>query len=155
MQHVASLLTPRKMLTGLALAGALALSGCADGVALNGGLFDAIGISDSALANNKYSEPKLADRAPLVLPPDAGRLPEPGSGRAAEEGDMNWPVAPEQRKVAEAKEKERLHLAYCRGEIEWQKRALDPGNSSAPKSPYGPCPGLGNITKGLINNDKN
>ncbi|MDX2205340.1 MAG: hypothetical protein NW223_21510 [Hyphomicrobiaceae bacterium] len=125
----------------------LTLSGCSDGVSLSGGLFDAIGISDSALSQ-KSSEPKLAERAPLVLPPNAQRLPEPGSGAEPEKGDMNWP---EQRKIADAKERERLHLAYCRGEIEWQKRALDPNNSTPNKSPYGPCPGVGELFKKSMN----
>lgn len=157
MQQTASLLTPRRALAGLALGVSLTLSGCADGggLALNGAMFDWMGISESALSQ-KNTEPKLAERAPLVLPPSAERLPEPGSGRAAEEGDMNWPVSPEQRKVAEAKERERLHLAYCRGELNWEKRALDPSNPQYQnRSPYGTCPGMGGMTKGFINNDKN
>ncbi len=149
MQQIAPLLTPRKAVAGLALAVSLALSGCgSDGIGLNGGLFDAIGISDSALAASG-KEPRLAERAPLVLPPSAERLPEPGSGQSPEQGDVNFPGA---RKVADAKERERLHMAYCRGEVEWQKNALDGNNgTSRNKSPYGPCPGLGNLIKKSTN----
>jgi hypothetical protein len=32
-------------------------------------------------------------------------------------------------------------MAYCRGEIQWKERALKK-DDSAPRSPYGPCPGL-------------
>ncbi len=143
----------RRVFAGLALASSLALSGCADGIALNGAVFDWMGISENALSQ-KNSEPKLAERAPLVLPPNAERLPEPGSGVAAETGDMNWPTDADQRKVAQAKEREKLHLAYCRGEIEWQKKALDPNNPvNQNKSPFGPCPGLGNMIKSNVNNN--
>lgn len=147
MQHTASTRKAAGIRAALALAATLSLGGCGgvDGVSLNGGIFDWMGISEGALSK-KSSEPKLAERAPLVLPPDSGRLPEPGSGLAAEKGDVNWPSDPEQRKVAEAKERERLHMAYCRGEVEWQKN-LDAQNPQARKSPYGPCPGLGNMIK--------
>lgn len=131
----------------LALFATLPLAGCADGLALNGAVFDWMGISDSALSK-KRSEPKLAERAPLVLPPDANRLPEPGSEAVAEQGNLAWPTDPEQRKVAQAKERERLHLAYCRGEIGWEKKALEgPNGTTVNKSPYGPCPSLGSMIK--------
>lgn len=131
----------------LAIAATLPLAGCADGLALNGAVFDWMGISESSLSK-KNAEPKLAERAPLVLPPDANRLPEPGSGVVANQGDINWPTDPEQRKVAQAKERERLHLAYCRGELGWEKKALEgPNASTINKSPYGPCPSLGSMMK--------
>lgn len=141
-------LAARRTLTGIALAAALALGGCGgvDGVALNGAMFDWLGISESALSK-KDSDPKLAERPPLVLPPDANRLPEPGSAPTAQNNDMNWPADPEQKKLADAKERERLHLAYCRGEVNWQKKALDPNNPNVGRSPYGPCPGLGSMIK--------
>jgi hypothetical protein len=75
-----------------------------------------------------------------VLPPDVNRLPEPGSGQTAGQ-QADWPMDSEQRKVSEAKERERLHKAYCSGEIQWKDRALN-NDQSAPRSPYGPCPGL-------------
>ena len=60
---------------------------------------------------------------------------------------MAWPDDPEQRKVREAQERERLHLAYCRGDVQWKERALNKESSGAPRSPYGPCPSIiGNVT---------
>jgi hypothetical protein len=109
-------------------------------VQLEGKLFDMMGISGSALEGRR-SEPKLADRAPLVVPPNTTKLPEPGSGKTASE-DIAALKDPEQRKQTAAAERERLHLAYCRGEIQWKDRALDPGYAGANRSPYGPCPGL-------------
>ena len=47
---------------------------------------------------------------------------------------------PRARKVREAKERERLHLAYCRGDVQWKEKALNKDPVGAPRSPYGPCP---------------
>ena len=69
----------------LVLALALPLSGCSDGLELNGKIFDVLGVSQAAQAA-KASEPKLAARPGLVLPPDASRLPQPGSGGTDEGG---------------------------------------------------------------------
>ena len=52
-----------------------------------------------------------------------------------------WPglTIPSSARSREAKERERLHLAYCRGDMQWKERALNK-DDSAPRSPYGPCP---------------
>ena len=141
---------------------ALLLAGCADGLDLNGKVFDMMGISSSAL-DAKRVEPKLAERAPLVVPPDVNRLPEPGSGQAPSvaaltmqptaAGAQAWPDDPEERKRREAAERERLHQAYCRGEIDWKERALNKERVSAPKSPYGPCPSLFGVVTDNINKE--
>jgi len=131
----------RRNVTTLAAMAALAavgLSACSDGVALEGKLFDWVGVSASAL-DQKTRDPKMADRAPLVVPPNTARLPEPGSGKT---DNLTTLEDPELKKQAAAKERERLHLAYCRGEIQWKERALDPDKSATNRSPYGPCPGL-------------
>jgi hypothetical protein len=139
----------RTALAAAALAAsALALGGC-DSIALEGKVFDWMGISGSAL-DEKTRDPQMADRAPLVVPPNVNRLPEPGSGKTGNEA-----VAalndPERKKAAAAKERERLHLAYCRGDIQWKERALDADRYGNNKSPYGPCPslfgGLNSLTK--------
>ena len=44
---------------------------------------------------------------------------------------------PELRKQAAAKERQRLHLAYCRGEIQWKDKAFKPQDVGANRSPYG------------------
>jgi hypothetical protein len=126
-----------------AVVAGIALSGCAEGVELNGKLFDWMGISGSA-QSSRTTEPKMAERAPLVVPPSVTRLPEPGSGKVTSD-DVAALNDPEQRKAAAAKERERLHLAYCRGEMQWREKALDPNTTN--KSPYGPCPSLINSGK--------
>jgi hypothetical protein len=126
----------------------LAVSGC-DSVALEGKAFDWLGISGSAL-DEKRRDPKMAERAPLVVPPSVTRLPEPGSGKADSE-QVAALRDPELTKKAAAKERERLHLAYCRGEIQWKERALDPDYGGSNRSPYGPCPSLFDLS-GAVNN---
>src|SRR5262245_23900325 len=87
---------------------AVALGGC-DSVALEGKVFDWMGISGSAM-DEKRRDPQMADRAPLVVPPNVSRLPEPGSGKAGSE-EVAVLNDPELRKQAAAKERERLHMA--------------------------------------------
>jgi len=143
-------LTPFAIAAGLAAM--LAVGGCADGVELNGKIFDALGVSPAALAASRR-EPKLAERAPLVMPPDARRLPDPDSGQAPATQQTAWPSDPDQRKLAAAEERERLHQAYCRGDLQWKDRALktkDGSSTGANLSPYGPCPTLfGGVTNNV------
>jgi hypothetical protein len=130
-----------------AIASTLALGGCGgiDGVDLNGKIFDWMGVSS---ASQVKSEPNMADRAPLVVPPNVTRLPEPGTGKTSSE-DVAALNDPELRKQAAAKERERLHQAYCRGEIQWKDKAYKPQDTGANKSPYGSCGlfGAANINK--------
>jgi len=142
----------KQLLAALGSVATLALSGCVDGIELNGKVFDFLGISPAALEASRR-EPKLAERAPLVMPPDAKRLPDPGSTASIGE-QANWPVDPEQKKLAAAQERERLHLAYCRGDIQWKERALNSKDGSGPNlSPYGPCPSIfGGLTNGVNKN---
>jgi hypothetical protein len=125
-----------------AVAAALALSACGgEGVQLEGKMFDWMGVSSSALEARK-AEPKMVDRAPLVVPPSVTRLPEPGTQQQPKDTDLAALKDPDIRKKAAATERERLHLAYCRGEMQWKDKALDAGKMGANRSPYGPCPGL-------------
>lgn len=122
---------------------AVTLAGCDGGVELNGKLFDALGVSDAAQKASK-TEPKLRERAGLVMPPNTERLPEPGTG-ATGEPDFSGQIAdPEKRRALAAAEKARLHKAYCSGELTWKERVGDrDGSAKANVSPYGPCGVLG------------
>lgn len=125
----------------VAVLSALALSACgSDGVQLEGKLFDWMGVSASS-QEGRTRDPKMADRAPLVVPPNVNRLPEPGSGQTSSQ-DIAALNDPELRKQAVARERERQHMAYCRGEIQWKEKVLNPQDGKANRSPYGPCPGL-------------
>ncbi|MDA7947335.1 MAG: hypothetical protein MPJ78_07645 [Hyphomicrobiaceae bacterium] len=89
------------------LAVAALLAGCAgDGVELQGPGFEALG-----LTSKKKAEPKVPDRAPLLLPPDRARLPEPQQATAAAP-PQNWPTDAQEVQKAEAQEKLRKQKEY-------------------------------------------
>ena len=115
----------------------LLLAGCSgiDGIDLNGKVFDMLGVSS---ASQVKAEPQMTDMAPLVVPPSVTRLPEPGSGQVSSE-DLASLRDPELDKAAAAKERERLHAAYCSGEMRWKDKAFKPQDVGAPRSPYGSC----------------
>ena len=151
LQSLLQTLAQRRCAVAAAVGSALLLAGCADaGIDLNGKFFDYLGISPAAQEARRY-EPQVAERAPLVMPPNYKALPLPGSGQAPAP-QLAWPDDPDQRKVREAKERERLHMAYCRGELQWKEKALNREEVGAPRSPYGPCPTL--FSGAEINKDK-
>ena len=98
----------------VAIAGALAvnLAGCSggdSGVELNGKIFDVIGLSG---VSKTGSEPKLAERAPLVPPPRTDALPAPGSGQA-DVNHMAWPKDPDRLKAEKAAVENKTISKYC------------------------------------------
>jgi hypothetical protein len=99
--HIADISGPgRAAILATAFAATLALGGCG-GVQFEGKVFDYMGISD------KGQEPdvKMAERPPLLLPPDTKALPQPGNGVAVATARQDWPQNPEQvqNQVAKAK----------------------------------------------------
>ena len=99
----------RSSFTVLALAGLISLGGCSAGdVQFEGKIFDAVGLSGQQA---RSADPKVRERAPLVLPPKA-ELPPPGE-RVVADKDMNWPEDPEieQRRKMAALNQERQK--YC------------------------------------------
>jgi hypothetical protein len=127
---------------------AISLTGCgSDGVELNGKIFDAMGVSPAAQASSRR-EPKLTDRAPLVMPPNTARLPEPGSDAQGAIDVSQQLNEPERKKQLAAADREKLHKAYCSGEATWKERAqARPGYDEAPRSPYGPCGAIAEYLK--------
>ena len=111
-----------KRITMLALLGFLAIvqSGCSgiDGVELQGGVFEAMGIAGDL--TKKKAEPKLAKRNGLVVPPDINALPAPGSGQSGTPAAQSWPQDPEQLKIAKADLEKRRAAKYC-AEKDWWK----------------------------------
>ena len=134
----------------VAFAATLVLGGCSDGLEVNGKLFDWMGISTSALEQSKR-EPQVAARAPLVLPPNSNRLPAPGSEQEQDPTNIAALNDPDRKKAAAAKERERLHLAYCRGEIQGKDHVYKADDSSGNRSPYGACPTLLGDTLSNVN----
>jgi hypothetical protein len=127
---------PRRTLLAAALLCALALTGCASGdVELNGKIFDALGISSSAQKPTR--EPKIAARAPLVLPPSSERLPDPNAVPVAASGDPAWPVDPDQTRVGSASEALKKQTDFCR-DGNWKEKAMR-DDIAAAKGPAGNC----------------
>ena len=120
------------------------LGACGTDTELNGKIFDVMGISSAAQAASK-TEPKLAARSGLILPPDASRLPEPGTSADPGANALSAVDDPDRKRVMAAAERERLHKAHCSGELAWKERAQN--KDWTPKSPYGPCGILGDAIK--------
>ena len=101
-----------------AFAAAVLLGGCA-GVELEGPGFEALGIS----GNQKTTEPKVPDRAPLLIPPDRARLPQPQQSTVtASARPQNWPTDPDVLLRAEKTEAGKKEQDY-RDKGDWSKDA--------------------------------
>lgn len=116
---------------------ALVLAGCgADDVEFNGKIFDAVGLNQKT----DKREPKLAERAPLVMPPDVSRVPEPGTppeGEAAK-GAVAALNDPDARAKTSKAELERQQAEYCKKNYELAKAHGD-DNADLAAGPLGPC----------------
>jgi hypothetical protein len=113
--------------TATAVAAAVALGGCADGVEVNSRLLDTVGLSTAALS--KREEPRLQQRAPLVMPPTTQKLPVPGSAPPPSPEATTaaaWPKDKDQQRVADAADRDRRQQEYCR-DGNWKERAMDSG----------------------------
>lgn len=119
---------------------ALLVTGCGN-VSLEGGLFDAMGVSDKKLAAAQR-EKKLKPRTGLVMPPSNKRLPEPGSANPnAGLSDPSFPVDPETRRERDKQQKLAAHNAYCEKKVREAKTFRRP--TSGIQGPMGSCdPGL-------------
>ena len=99
-----------------AVAAAVLLGGCG-GVELEGPGFEALGLT----GKKKTAEKKVPDRAPLLIPPDRARLPQPQQSTASAP-PQNWPTDPESLLKAEATEAEKKNKEYI-DKGDWSKNA--------------------------------
>lgn len=144
---MASIARRTKISMAMAFSAAVLLGGCADGMEVNGRLLDAVGMSTAALSAKK-EEPRVAPRAPLVMPPSDKRLPEPGSEPPpVVADDASWPKDKDQQRVASAAEKQRQHQQHCR-DGNWKERAVD--NDASMQGPLGSCGSLFSFGKGMF-----
>jgi hypothetical protein len=126
-----------RLLRAIAVAIGLALAGCSsDDIQFNGGIFDAVGLSDATKV--KAKEPKLAERAPLVVPPTLGQLPQPGS-QAPDEPQVADIKDPDVAKVASKEEMERRQAEYCKVNYEQALARGDEATALNAVGPLGPC----------------
>jgi hypothetical protein len=116
-------------------AAVLAVSGCGyDGVQLNGKIFDVVGLSGDGA---KPTEPKMAVRQPLVVPPGLEALPPPGSGKAEQPVLADIQDADAKKQVSQA-ELQKQQDAYCKVNYEDAKARGDATADSA-SGPLGSC----------------
>ena len=99
-----------------ALAVAMMAAGCGSGVQIEGPGFEKLG-----LTGKKYVEQKVPDRAPLLIPPDRSRLPEP-TPSVANARPLNWPTDPESTRKAEATAAIKKQRNY-EDKGDWSKKA--------------------------------
>ena len=71
-------------------------------------MFEAVGLAGQ---QGRRADPKVKERAPLVLPPDA-KLPEPGK-RAVVADDQQWPDDPDLKRAKQASLSELERKKYC------------------------------------------
>lgn len=116
---------------------ALSLGACsADDVELNGKLFDAVGLNN---LKSKSAEPKMAERAPLVMPPNLERVPEPGAPAEAVANDVTALVDdPDRKAKTNRAELERQQAEYCKKNYELAKAHGD-NDADLATGPLGPC----------------
>jgi hypothetical protein len=78
----------------------LALGGCG-GIEFQGKVFDYMGLS----GDHQQADVRMAERPPLLLPPNLKTLPQPGTGVAVATARPDWPTNPEvvQKQVAKDK----------------------------------------------------
>jgi hypothetical protein len=144
----------RRVRVGIAsvITSAALLGGCADGVEINSPLLNSLGVATGALGQKE--EPRLAPRAPLVMPPSSQRLPEPGQPAAAAAAgpaaNPAWPKDKDYDRVATAAEKKRQHAQHCR-DGNWKERAMDDG-PGAKQGPEGSCNTFIDWAGGLFGN---
>jgi hypothetical protein len=111
-----------KCLLSLAACGlALALGGCG-GIEFQGKVFDYAGLSS---LGKEQEDVRMAERAPLLVPPNTNRLPPPGSPEVTR---ADWPADTD---------KERKRLAEARQAEERKKAA-----AAEPNNPYAGKPNL-------------
>ena len=117
---------------------AIAVSGCGtDDIELNGKIFDAMGVSGSQ--KSKADEPKVAARNGLVVPPNTGSLPPPGSGRdVTTEADLAFINDPDRAKHVDKAELARRQAEYCKVHYE-QAKARGDASADDVVGPAGPC----------------
>ena len=93
------------------------LGGCGGGVSLEGPGFEALGISGT----KNRADKKVPDRAPLLIPPDRARLPEPQQ-LIASAPPQNWPNDPGDNKKAEENAAAKKQKEY-EDKGDWSKKA--------------------------------
>jgi hypothetical protein len=132
----------RRAVTGASMVGlsalALLVGGCsADDVEFNGKLFELAGLT----SKSRSAEPKMAQRAPLVLPPNLERLPEPGKPPEAAGSDVAALNDPDKAAHVSKEELARQQAEYCKVHYEDAKAHGREVEADTAQGPLGSCRG--------------
>ena len=127
-----------KIATSVALALAVgSFGGCGmDDIALNGKIFDAVGLNTGSV---KSKEPILKERSALVVPPSLDKLPAPGSEGAQADGLGDFQDHDVKKQVSQA-DLEKQQAEYCKVNYEQASQRGD-NNADLATGPLGPCRG--------------
>jgi hypothetical protein len=106
-----------------------------DDVQLNGKIFDAVGLNNTGSVKK---EAKVAERAPLVVPPGLDRLPEPGSNGAAQANAVPGVEDHDAKRTTSQAALEKQQAEYCKVNYEQAKQRGD-NNTDLAEGPLGPC----------------
>ena len=110
-----------------------------DDVQFNGGIFDAVGLSDNAKAKMRSGDPKVAERAPLVVPPSLEKLPVPGEQPQTQDQNIAGIKDPDEVKKVSQAELERKQAEYCKVNYDDAKIRGDETTALNAEGPLGPC----------------
>ncbi len=114
----------------------LLAAGCSgDDVQFEGKVFDLVGLNNPT---QRSAEPKLRERAPLVVPPSLDRLPEPGQGGDSLSADLAALNDPDKVAKQSRADLERQQAEYCKVHYE-QAKALGDQDADQAAGPLGPC----------------
>lgn len=126
----------RQLILACLLVAGVSVGGCSGtDVELKGGVFDALGVNDITA---KRTEPKMENRAGLVIPPSTASLPAPGSQpqpQVAANGEA-FPVNPEDSKRTQTAQLVEKHKAFCENARARYESGVTPVIES---SPWGSC----------------
>jgi len=133
-----------------AISCALLFAGCSgDDIELNGKIFDAVGLNNKT----KSAEPKLAARAPLVMPPSMDRVPEPGQPVESVAPEVAALADPDVVAKTSKAELERQQAEYCKKNYELAKAHGD-NDADLASGPLGPCRGsIFSVIKNMTSSD--
>lgn len=113
-------------------------AGCSgDDIQFEGKVFDLVGLNNPT---QRAAEPKLKERAPLVVPPSLDRLPEPGQSADSLSADLASLNDPDKVAKQSRADLERQQAEYCKVHYD-QAIALGDQNADHAAGPLGLCRG--------------
>lgn len=125
-----------RLAQAVAVSCAVALAGCSgDDVAFEGKIFDAVGMNQKT----SKAEPKMVDRAPLVMPPNPSRVPEPGLPPEGQSADVAALADPDVQAKVSKSDLERQQAEYCKKNYELPKAHGDETTAELAVGPLGSC----------------